>query len=154
MVVGEQAYLAMTLIRDNNKQLHKSIDNARATTVTALRTAILVSQSLSNQKNLLDGFETIMREAEVSVRRASKDTSREVNNLRSPNVNTEQVVDELTRVFDRVKGAIDMLTATKEAADSQTEESITELNKELQHSVERIEENLENQKKHAEEDNK
>ena len=152
MTVGSQAYLAMSLIRDNNKQLHKSIDNARATTITALRTAVLVAQSLSNQKNLLDNIETIVRDADVSVRRAAKDMNGETRNLTARNLDTDRAVAELTRVFDRVQTAIDTLTEVKEVSEHQMQETIGDLNKELENSVELIEETVENQQNDLEEE--
>jgi uncharacterized protein YaaN involved in tellurite resistance len=154
ITVGSQAYLAMGLIHDNNKQVRKSIDNARATTITALRTAIMVAQSLSNQKNLLDDFETIMRETEVSVRRASKDANKQAANMYGPKLDKDQAIAELSQVFDRVQRAIDTLSSVKESSDSQMEQSISDLNRELENSVEAIEENITNQQKYIEEDEK
>ena len=52
--VNIQGYLALDLIRKNNLELMKGVDRATTTTVSALRTAVIVAQALSNQKLVLD----------------------------------------------------------------------------------------------------
>ena len=54
MAVNVQGYLALDLIRKNNLELIKGVDRATTTTVSALRTAVIVAQALSNQKLVLD----------------------------------------------------------------------------------------------------
>jgi len=54
MSVNIQGYLALDLIRKNNLELMKGVDRATTTTVSALRTAVIVAQALSNQKLVLD----------------------------------------------------------------------------------------------------
>jgi uncharacterized protein YaaN involved in tellurite resistance len=54
MSVNIQGYLALDMIRKNNLELMKGVDRATTTTVSALRTAVIVAQALSNQKLVLD----------------------------------------------------------------------------------------------------
>jgi len=54
MSVNIQGYLALDLIRKNNLELMKGVDRATTTTVSALRTAVIVAQALGNQKLVLD----------------------------------------------------------------------------------------------------
>ena len=54
MSVNIQGYLALDLIRKNNLELMKGVDRATTTTVSALRTAVIVAQALVNQKLVLD----------------------------------------------------------------------------------------------------
>lgn len=139
MAVGSQAYLAMGLIRDNNKQLHKNIDSARATTLTALRTAILVAQSLSNQKIILDDIDAIVREADVSVRRATRNINGEASKMRVGNVDKSQAVEQLQRAFDNVQSAIDKLSEVKAETDQQMSIALEEMETEVQDAGKRIE---------------
>ncbi len=53
MAVNVQGYLALDLVRKNNLELAKGVDRA-TTTVSALRTAVIVAQALANQKLVLD----------------------------------------------------------------------------------------------------
>lgn len=54
MSVNIQGYLALDMIRKNNLELMKGVDRATSTTVSALRTAVIVAQALANQKLVLD----------------------------------------------------------------------------------------------------
>ncbi len=54
MSVNIQGYLALDMIRKNNLELMKGVDRATTTTISALRTAVIVAQALSNQKLVLD----------------------------------------------------------------------------------------------------
>ena len=54
MAVSVQGYMALDLVRKNNVELIKGVDRAQTTTVSALRTAVIVSQALSRQKLVLD----------------------------------------------------------------------------------------------------
>jgi len=54
MSVNIQGYLALDMIRKNNLELIKGVDRATTTTVSALRTAVIVAQALANQKLVLD----------------------------------------------------------------------------------------------------
>jgi uncharacterized protein YaaN involved in tellurite resistance len=54
MSVNIQGYLALDMVRKNNLELMKGVDRATTTTISALRTAVIVAQALSNQKIVLD----------------------------------------------------------------------------------------------------
>lgn len=54
LAVSIQGYLAIDIIIKNNIELIKGVDRATTTTVSALRTAVLVAQALNNQKLVLD----------------------------------------------------------------------------------------------------
>ncbi|MBV8222623.1 MAG: toxic anion resistance protein, partial [Candidatus Eremiobacteraeota bacterium] len=54
MAVDIQGYMALDLVKRNNTELIKGVDRATTTTVSALRTAVIVAQALANQKLVLD----------------------------------------------------------------------------------------------------
>jgi uncharacterized protein YaaN involved in tellurite resistance len=54
LAVSIQSYLAIDVIIKNNLELIKGVDRASTTTVSALRTAVIVAQALNNQKLVLD----------------------------------------------------------------------------------------------------
>jgi len=54
LAVSVQGYLALDVIRRNNLELIKGVDRATTTTVSALRTAVIVAQALADQKLVLD----------------------------------------------------------------------------------------------------
>src|SRR5262245_504840 len=53
LAVNAQGYLALELVRKSNLELIKGVDRATTTTVSALRTAVIVAQALTNQKLVL-----------------------------------------------------------------------------------------------------
>ena len=53
LAVNVQGYLALELVRKNNLELIKGVDRATTTTVSALRTAVIVAQALTNQRLVL-----------------------------------------------------------------------------------------------------
>ncbi|WP_199425224.1 toxic anion resistance protein [Actinotalea solisilvae] len=54
LAVSIQNYLAIDILIRNNVELIKGVDRASTTTLSALRTAVIVSQALTNQKLVLD----------------------------------------------------------------------------------------------------
>ena len=54
LAVSIQNYLALDITIKNNIELIKGVDRASTTTVSALRTAVIVAQALGNQKLVLD----------------------------------------------------------------------------------------------------
>jgi uncharacterized protein YaaN involved in tellurite resistance len=54
LAVSAQGYLALDVVRKNNIELIKGVERATTTTISALRTAVIVAQALANQKLVLD----------------------------------------------------------------------------------------------------
>lgn len=54
LAVSIQNYLAIDITIKNNIELIKGVDRATTTTISALRTAVIVAQALGNQKLVLD----------------------------------------------------------------------------------------------------
>jgi uncharacterized protein YaaN involved in tellurite resistance len=54
LAVSVQGYLALDVIRRNNLELIKGVQRATTTTISALRTAVIVAQALVDQKLVLD----------------------------------------------------------------------------------------------------
>ena len=53
LAVAAQGYLAMDMVKRNNVELVKGVERARTTTLSALRTAVIVAEALTNQKLVL-----------------------------------------------------------------------------------------------------
>jgi len=50
LAVSVQGYLSIDVIRRNNLELIRGVDRATTTTISALRTAVIVAQALGDQK--------------------------------------------------------------------------------------------------------
>lgn len=72
LAVSIQAYLAIDIIIKNNIELIKGVDRATTTTISALRTAVIVAQALSNQKLVLDQITALNTTTSTMIQRTSE----------------------------------------------------------------------------------
>jgi uncharacterized protein YaaN involved in tellurite resistance len=59
LAVSVQGYLALEVVRKNNIELIKGVDRATTTTISALRTAVIVAQAMANQKLVLNQIQAL-----------------------------------------------------------------------------------------------
>jgi uncharacterized protein YaaN involved in tellurite resistance len=128
MAVNVQGYLALDLVKKNNVELVKGIDRATTTTVSALRTAVIVAQALANQKLVLDQITALntttgnMIEATASM--LKQQSGQVYQQASSATVNVQQ----LQSAFDNIYQTLDMISDYKiKALDSmqQTVDALT-----------------------------
>ncbi|GAA5150679.1 toxic anion resistance protein [Nocardioides marinquilinus] len=72
LAVSIQSYLAMDVVIKNNVELIKGVDRATTTTVSALRTAVIVAQALGNQKLVLDQITALNSTTSGMIQRTSE----------------------------------------------------------------------------------
>jgi uncharacterized protein YaaN involved in tellurite resistance len=72
LAVSIQNYLAIDVIIKNNIELIKGVDRASTTTVSALRTAVIVAQALNNQKLVLDQITALNETTSDLIQRTSE----------------------------------------------------------------------------------
>ena len=72
LAVSIQSYLAIDIIIKNNIELIKGVDRASTTTVSALRTAVIVAQALGNQKLVLDQITALNTTTSDMIQRTSE----------------------------------------------------------------------------------
>jgi len=72
LAVSIQGYLAIDIIIKNNIELIKGVDRAATTTVSALRTAVIVAQALGNQKLVLDQITALNTTTSDLIQRTSE----------------------------------------------------------------------------------
>ena len=72
LAVSIQSYLAIDIIIKNNVELIKGVDRASTTTVSALRTAVIVAQALGNQKLVLDQITALNTTTSGMIQRTSE----------------------------------------------------------------------------------
>ena len=71
LAVSIQNYLAIDVVIKNNLELVKGVDRASTTTVSALRTAVIVAQALGNQKLVLDQITALNTTTSTMIERTS-----------------------------------------------------------------------------------
>jgi uncharacterized protein YaaN involved in tellurite resistance len=72
LAVSIQNYLAIDILIRNNVELIKGVDRASTTTLSALRTAVIVSQALTNQKLVLDQITALNTTTSSLIERTSQ----------------------------------------------------------------------------------
>ena len=72
LAVSIQNYLAIDIVIKNNLELIKGVDRASTTTVSALRTAVIVAQALGNQKLVLDQITALNTTTSTMIERTSE----------------------------------------------------------------------------------
>ena len=72
LAVSIQDYLAIDIVIKNNIELIKGVDRASTTTISALRTAVIVAQALGNQKLVLDQITALNTTTSAMIERTSE----------------------------------------------------------------------------------
>src|SRR6476661_2700488 len=72
LAVSIQNYLAIDIVIKNNVELIKGVDRASTTTISALRTAVIVAQALGNQKLVLDQIAALNTTTSGMIQRTSE----------------------------------------------------------------------------------
>lgn len=140
MAVNVQGYLALDLVRKNNLELVKGVDRATTTTVSALRTAVIVAQALANQKlvldqiaalntttgNLIAGTSELLREQSGHIHQQAASSTIELAKLQQAFNNIYQTMDAMADF--KVKALASMQT-TVDTLSQEVEKSKTYLEK-------------------------
>jgi len=131
--VSVQGYLAMDLIRKNNLELIRGVDRAQTTTVAALRTAVVVSQALGQQKLVLDQINALNSTTSSLIEATSLQ-------LRQQGAAIQQQAAESTIEIDKLQAAFENVFATMDAIDTfrgQATEAMATTITQLEQQVER-----------------
>lgn len=111
LAVSIQNYLAIDVVIKNNLELVKGVDRATTTTVSALRTAVIVAQALANQKLVLDQITALNATTSSMIERTSE-------MLRDNSVSIQQQAASATVGLPQLQAAFANVYATMDAIDS------------------------------------
>ena len=111
LAVSIQNYLAIDIIIKNNIELIKGVDRASTTTVSALRTAVIVAQALGNQKLVLDQITALNTTTSGMIERTSE-------MLRDNSVKIQEQAASATIGLPQLQAAFQNIYATMDAIDS------------------------------------
>jgi uncharacterized protein YaaN involved in tellurite resistance len=111
LAVSIQNYLAIDIVIKNNIELIKGVDRASTTTISALRTAVMVAQALGNQKLVLTQITALNTTTSTLIERTSE-------MLRDNSVAIQQQAASATIGLPQLKAAFENIYATMDAIDS------------------------------------
>ena len=128
LAVSVQGYLALDVIRKNNIELIKGVDRATTTTVSALRTAVIVAQALADQKlvldqitalntttsNLIESTSRLLREQSGKINEQAASATIDLAKLQAAFANIYATMDEIDtfklRALDSMAKTVDALS--------------------------------------------
>ena len=113
LAVNSQGYLALDLVRRNNVELIKGVDRATTTTVSALRTAVIVAQALANQKLVLNQI-TALNTTTGNIIEGTARMLKEQSGAISEQASSATIhIEQLQRAFDDVYATMDAISEYK-----------------------------------------
>ena len=119
LAVNAQGYLALELVRKNNLELIKGVDRATTTTVSALRTAVIVAQALTNQKLVLDQITALNTTTGNLILSTSEMLKEQSGKIHEQAASATVSVEKLQAAFANIYATMDMIDAYKlQALDS------------------------------------
>ena len=109
IAVSVQGYLALDMIRRNNVELIKGVERAQTTTVSALRTAVVVAQALANQKLVLNQIDALNSATDTMIGRTSELLKQQTATVHEQASSSGVSVDTLQKAFDNVFATMDAI---------------------------------------------
>ena len=134
LAVSIQGYLAIDLVRKNNLELIKGVDRATTTTVSALRTAVIVAQALANQKLVLDQISALNATTANLIESTSQLLATQGVAIQKQSAEATIGIQSLQRSFDNVYQAMDSIDTFKVAALDSMKQTIGTLQGEIDKS--------------------
>ncbi len=109
LAVSAQGYLALDLVKKNNVELIKGVDRAQNTTVSALRTAVIVAQALANQKLVLDQVNALNTTTSNMIQSTSELLKQQGTAINEQASQTTVSMESLQVAFDNVFATMDAI---------------------------------------------
>ncbi len=134
LAVSVQGYLALDLVRKNNRELIKGVDRATTTTVAALRTAVIVAQALANQKLVLDQITALNTMTGDLILATGEMLRTQAGAIQNQAAATTVDMDTLRRAFDDVYATMDMIDSFRAQAVRNMAVTVESLTAELEHA--------------------
>jgi uncharacterized protein YaaN involved in tellurite resistance len=141
LAVSVQGYLSIDVIRRNNLELVRGVDRATTTTVSALRTAVIVAQALGDQKlvldqitalntttsNLIESTSAMLRQQSTAINEGAAASTIDMAKLQAAFDNVYATMDEIDayklKALDTMTQTIGALTTQVNKAQSYLERS-------------------------------
>jgi uncharacterized protein YaaN involved in tellurite resistance len=131
LAVNMQGYLAMDLIRKSNMELIKGVDRATTTTVSALRTAVIVAQALNNQKLVLDQITALNTTTGNLIASTSQLLKEQTGKVYDQAASSTIDIKQLQTAFDNIYQTMDSIDAFKLNALDSMKQTIDALSTEV-----------------------
>ncbi len=127
LAVSVQGYLALDVIRRNNVELIKGVQRATTTTVSALRTAVIVAQALADQKLVLDQITALNTTTSNLIESTSKLLHSQSEAIGQQAASATVDLEKLQNAFTNIYATMDEIDTFKVAALDSMQKTVTAL---------------------------
>ena len=134
LAVTVQGYLAMDMVRKNNLELIKGVDRATTTTVSALRTAIIIAQALSNQKLVLDQIGALNHRTCDLIESTSIMMKHQAGAIQTQATSATLDIERLKGAYENIYATMDMVASYKIKALDNMQKTVETLGIEVEKS--------------------
>jgi uncharacterized protein YaaN involved in tellurite resistance len=132
LAVNIQGYLALDVIRKNNLELIKGVDRATTTTISALRTAVIVAQALANQKLVLDQISALNTTTSNLILSTSELLKQQSGDIHRQATTSGVELGQLQAAFDNIYETIYMISQYKLDALGTMQQTVSMLSSEVE----------------------
>lgn len=116
LAVCMQGYMALQVVKKNNDELIRGVDRATKTTVSALRTAVLVSEALGTQKLVLQQVQTVNDVTNELIKNNADMLGQQGNEIQQNAAKTNIDIQNLNEAFTKIFKAMDAIDNYREQA--------------------------------------
>jgi uncharacterized protein YaaN involved in tellurite resistance len=134
LAVSAQGYMALDMVRKNNLELIKGVDRATTTTVSALRTAIIVSQALADQKLVLEQITALNTTTSNLIESTAVTLKEQGTAVHEQAVSATIDVEKLQNAFRNIYAALDEIDTYKVSALETMQKTVDALSHEIDES--------------------
>jgi uncharacterized protein YaaN involved in tellurite resistance len=131
LAVSIQGYLALDLVRKNNLELIKGVDRASTSTISALRTAVIVAQALANQKLVLDQITALNTTTGNMIASTSQMLQKQSAQIYQQAASSTVSMEQLQLAFKNIYDTMDTISAYKIAALDSMQKTVDTLSTEV-----------------------
>jgi uncharacterized protein YaaN involved in tellurite resistance len=131
LAVSVQGYLALDVIRRNNLELIKGVQRATTTTVSALRTAVIVAQALADQRLVLDQITALNSTTSNLIESTSEMLHQQSGAINEQAASATVDLAKLQAAFTNIYATMDEIDTFKVAALDTMQKTVTALTTEI-----------------------
>lgn len=105
LAVAAQAHLSMELIAKNNRELIRSVESTRRTTMNALRSAVMVAQALANQSRVVKQIDAVAERTDALIASSGKTLRSNAADIHRQAIDGGVSADTIAKALDDIRAA-------------------------------------------------
>ncbi len=132
LAVTVQGYLAMDMIRKNNLELIKGVDRTATTTLSALRTAVIVAQALANQRLVLEQVSALNSRTSDLIASTAEMMKTQAGAIHEQAAHATLDLQKLQGAFTQIYATLDLMAGYKIKALANMQTTVVSLTQDIE----------------------